>query len=315
VPLLKNLRPDAPFIDLNSLQHTGRRADILKAGYSQNLYSCRPKGDYHTLSKKTVVDPRISLGWKFTKDMIIRGAAGIYHQFPRIEFYMQSDKFELKPEQATHYILGYEFNKNEGVFLFRVEGYYKQYKDLVSFDPNTFRYNSGGNGFAKGVDVFIKSSVANKYATWISYAYTDSKRKANQTAPEISANYDITHNLTFVGSINITDNIVTGMTYRISTGKPYTPVTGSVYDSAYSLYAPIYGVTNSGRFPTYQRMDVNFQYIFSFFGRFAVAVFSVNNVLNQKNLYDYTYNFDYSEQKEIITTNKRQFYLGLGVQF
>ena len=55
--------------------------------------------------------------------------------------------------------------------------------------------------------------------------------------------------------------------------------------------------------------------MFSLFGRFAIAVFQINNLLNSKNLYDYTYNADYTERKEIITTNKRQFYMGLGVQF
>jgi hypothetical protein len=273
------------------------------------------RADYHTLSKKTVLNPRISLGWKFAKDMVVRSAAGLYNQYPALEYYAQANNYNLKPEQAIHYILGYEFNKNEGVFLFRVEGYYKDYKNLVLRDKNNFLYNSEGNGFAKGVDVFIKSSVANKYSTWISYAFTDSKRKQYEASTVVSANYDITHNLTFVGSYNITDNMVTGITYRISTGKPYTPVTGGIYDTSYNVYRPVYAETNSGRFPTYQRMDVNFQYIFSLFGRFAVAVFSLNNVLNNKNLYDYTYNFDYTEQREIITTNKRQFYLGLGVQF
>ena len=319
VPSLSyNLRLDAPFIDINSSSHTGRIGGYVEAQikpFKTFFTIAGIRTDYHTLSKNSAVDPRLSLGWKFAKDHILRGTVGIYHQFPRLEYYAQASNFALKPEQATHYILGYEFNKSEGLFLFRVEGYYKDYKNLVIRDPNSFLYSTVGKGAAKGVDVFIKSRVTNKYSTWISYAYTDSKRRQYEAKTEVSANYDITHNLTFVGSYNVTDNITTGLTYRISTGKPYTPVNGSIYDSTYNVYEPIYSKTNSGRFPTYQRMDINFQYFFSLFGRFAIAVFQINNLLNQKNLYDYTYNFDYSERKEIITTNKRQFYLGLGVQF
>jgi hypothetical protein len=313
-----NLRLNAPSLYLNAKNHTGRVGAYIETELkpAKTFFTVAGlRADYHTLSQKTVLNPRISLGWKFAKDMVVRSAAGLYNQYPALEYYAQAYNYNLKPEQAIHYILGYEFNKNEGVFLFRVEGYYKDYKNLVLRDKNNFLYNSEGNGFAKGVDVFIKSSVANKYSTWISYAFTDSKRKQYEASTVVSANYDITHNLTFVGSYNITDNMVTGITYRISTGKPYTPVTGGIYDTSYIVYRPVYAETNSGRFPTYQRMDVNFQYIFSLFGRFAVAVFSLNNVLNNKNLYDYTYNFDYTEQREIITTNKRQFYLGLGVQF
>lgn len=313
-----NIRTDAPYFDLNNLSHTGRVGGYVEAQikpFKSFFTIAGLRTDYHTLSKKTVADPRLSLGWKFAKDNIVRGAIGIYHQFPKLEYYAQSENFNLKPEEATHYILGYEYNLNEGLFLFRVEGYYKDYRDLVIRGQNTFLYTSGGKGIAKGVDVFLKSSVTNKYSTWISYAYTDSKRRQYDALNVTSANYDITHNLTFVASYNITDAIVTGITYRVSTGKPYTPITGGIFDSTYSLYQPVYAGTNSGRFPTYHRLDINFQYIFSLFGRFAVAVFQINNLLNSKNLYDYTYNADYSERREIVTTNKRQFYMGLGVQF
>lgn len=316
--LAYDINLNAPYFDLNSLNHAGRVGAYIEAQIKPaKKFFIIPgvRTDYHTLSKKSVIDPRLSMGWKFAKDMTLRGAVGIYHQFPRLEYYAQSDNYNLKPEQATHYILGYEFNKMEGLFLFRVEGYYKDYKNLVLRDKNSFLYSSTGKGYAKGIDVFLKSSVTNKYSTWISYAYTDSKRSQYDAQNEAPAAYDITHNLTFVASYNISDVITTGLTYRLSTGKPFTPITGAVYDPQYNVYQPIYAETNSGRFPTYQRMDINFQYLFSLFGRFAIAVFQINNVLNQKNLYDYTYNFDYTKREEIVTTNKRQFYMGLGLQF
>lgn len=313
-----DLSLDAPAFDVSNREHTGRLGAYVEAQIKPvKTFFLIPgvRLDNHTLSKKTVIDPRLSIGWKFAKDMVLRGAVGIYHQFPKLEYYAQSNSYDLKPEQAAHYILGYEFNKMEGVFLFRVEGYYKEYKDLVLRDKNTFLYTSGGKGYAKGIDVFLKSSVTNKYSTWISYAYTDSKRSQYDAVTLSPANYDITHNLTFVASYNVTDVITTGLTYRVSTGKPYTPITGGVYDPVTNNYQPVYAETNSGRFPTYHRMDINFQYIFSLFGRFAIAVFQINNLLNNKNLYDYTYNYDYTKQIEIVTTNKRQFYLGLGLQF
>jgi len=319
VPMLSyDLALNAPSFDINSKNHTGRIGGYLEAQtkpFKSFFIIAGLRTDYHSLSKKTVLDPRLSLGWKFAKDMVLRGAVGLYHQFPGLEYYAQTTNFELKPEQATHYILGYELDKMNGVFMFRVEGYYKDYKNLVLRDPNTFLYTSNGKGIAKGIDVFLKSTITNKYSTWISYAYTDSKRSQYENQKEVSANYDITHSLTFVASYNITDNITTGLTYRVSSGKPFTPITGSTFDSTYNVYQPMYGDANSERFPVYNRMDVNFQYLFSLFGRFAIAVFQINNVLNQKNLYDYTYNADYSIRKEIVTTNKRQFYLGLGVQF
>lgn len=309
-----NLRPDAASINVNSKIKTGRVGGYLEAQLKlSKTFFVIPgiRGDYHTLSKEFSFDPRFSLGYKFAKDNVLRASVGVYHQYPDLQFYSQSSNNNLKPQQAIHYILGYELNKMDGLLLFRVEAYYKDYKNLVSTDPNTYLYNSSGSGFAKGIDVFLKSKVTNKYSTWISYSYTDSKRKFN--GMQISGDYDITHSMTTVASYSFNDNLTMGLTYRISTGKPYTDVTSSTFDSTQNVFVPYYETKNSSRFPTYHRVDMNAQYIFALFGKFAVAVFALNNVFNQTNLYGYTYNFDYTQKREIVTTNRRTVYVALGV--
>lgn len=312
-----NLGLNAPSFYITSKKISGRAGLYAESQYriTKKFFTIAGlRSDYHTLSRKMSFDPRISFGYKIFKDNVIRAAGGLYHQYPSLQYYAQSINNNLKPEQAVHYILGYEINKMDGLFLFRVEAYYKDYKNLVLYDENNFTYYSGGKGFAKGIDVFLKSRVAGKYSAWISYSYTDSRRRQYDARGITSANYDITHNITGVASFGITDDLVTGISYRISTGKPYTPVISSYFDSTQNVYAPLYAEKNSDRFPTYQRMDLNAQYIFSLFGRFAIVVLALNNVLNQKNLYGYTYNYDYSRKIEIVSTNKRTIYLGLGVQ-
>lgn len=72
---------------MNSNTHSGRVGGYLEAQikpFKRFFTIAGVRTDYHTLSKKSVVDPRLSMGWKFTKDMILRGAVGIYHQFPRL---------------------------------------------------------------------------------------------------------------------------------------------------------------------------------------------------------------------------------------
>jgi vitamin B12 transporter len=312
-----NLKKDAPSFNILSKKISGRAGGYLEAQYkiTKNFFAIGGvRSDYHTLSKKNVFDPRLSIGYKLFKDNVIRASVGLYHQYPSLQYFAQSTNNELKPEEAAHYILGYEIDKMNGLFLFRVEGYYKDYKNLVLFDENSFTYYSGGRGFAKGIDVFLKSKVFNKYSAWISYSYTDSKRRQYDAKEQTSADYDITHSITAVGTYYFAENFTVGLTYRISTGKPYTPVNGSVFDSTQNVYMPFYGLKNSDRFPAYQRMDVNAQYYFALFGRFAIIVMALNNVMNQKNLYDYTYNFDYSKKIEIVSTNRRSIYFGFGIQ-
>ena len=318
VPLYPyNVRLTAPSFYIASRKISGRLGAYIESQFkfTKKFFTIAGvRTDYHTLSKKESFDPRLSVGYKIFDDNVLRASVGIYHQYPALQYYAQSVNNNLKPEQAAHYILGYEINKMDGLFLFRVEGYYKDYKNLVLYDPNNFTYYSGGSGYAKGVDVFLKSKVFNKYSAWISYSYTDSKRRQYDASEQTSADYDITHSLTAVGYYNITDNFTMGLTYRISTGRPYTPIDGSYFDSTQSVYVPEYAIKNSGRFPTYHRLDLNAQFVFSLFGRFAIAVMELNNVLNQKNLYDYTYSYDYTLRKEIVSTNRRTLYLGFGLQ-
>ena len=318
VPLYSyNLALTAPSLYVSSKKLSERLGAYLESQYkiTKDFFTVGGvRTDYHTLSKKASFDPRLSFGYRIFDDNVVRASVGLYHQYPSLQYYAQSVDNNLKPEQAAHYILGYEINKMDGLFLLRVEGYYKDYSNLVLYDPNNFTYYSGGTGFAKGVDVFLKSKVFNEYSAWISYSYTDSKRRQYDASEQTSADYDITHSLTAVGYYNISDNFTVGLTYRVSTGKPYTPVNGSAFDSSQGFYIPFYALKNSGRFPTYHRLDLNAQFIFSLFGRFAIAVMELNNILNQKNLYDYTYNFDYSLRKEIVSTNRRTLYLGFGIQ-
>ena len=318
IPLFAfNLRTDAAHINLDTNTNSGRVGAYAEAQLriSKRFFLIPGvRTDYFTLADKASFDPRISFGYQLSKYNSVRGALGVYHQYPKLEYYFRAFNNDLKPEEATHYILGYEYNQ-DGNYIFRVEGYYKNYSNLVLVNKRDFIYRSQGKGYVKGVDVFLKTKIRNKFTGWISYAYCDSKREQYESVNLTPANYDITNAVSIVGSYNLSDQLVAGVSYKISTGKPFTPVKEAYFDPTQNLYIPVYGVTNSARFPTYDRLDMNLQYIFALFGKFAVAVAAVNNVLNVKNVYNYTYNFDYTQQVEVISNNQRSLYLGLGLQF
>lgn len=314
-----NIRPDAPSINYSAALHSGRIGGYGEAKMKllQDFYAITGlRSDYSTLSKKINFDPRLSMVYRISEKDYIKGATGIYHQYTSLSNNINGNNDELGPEESIHYILGYEYN-DEGDFIVRLEGYYKDYRNLVALDTtgSVYKYTNSGDGFAKGIDFFFKTRFKQKFTGWISYSYTDSKRRQYTDIIETSANYDITHNLVIVGSYNITNDLTGGVTFRIATGKPYTPVIGSTYDPVQNAYIPTYSDNKSGRFPTYKRVDMNLQYLFSILGKFAVGFIALNNVFDEKNLFTYTYNFDYSEQIPVVSTNERTIWFGVGIAF
>jgi hypothetical protein len=311
-----NIRPTAPSRNIDTTAKSGRLGAYVETQMrlTDKFFAITGvRTDYHTLSQKISFDPRLSVGYQVSEFNVFRAAVGLYHQYPTPDNYLRAIDNDLKAQDAIHYILGYEFNV-AGDIVFRVEGYYKDYKNLVAIDQNDFTYKSIGSGFAKGIDVFLKYKYENKFTGWISYAYSDSKRRQYDATTETSSDYDITHNMSFTGNYNITDAINVGLSYRISTGKPYTPVVSSLFDPVQNVYVPTYAERNSDRFPTYTRLDASFQYITSVFNRFCVMFVSFNNVFDAKNLYQYNYNTDYSEKIDVRSNNKRIVWFGIGVQ-
>lgn len=311
-----NIRPDAPSLFIDVASNSGRLGSYLETRYriTNNLFSIAGvRSDYHTFSEKLSFDPRLSMVYVFDQMNSLKAATGIYHQFTSTQNYLQANNADLDPEEAVHYILGYEHN-NEGDLIFRLEGFYKDYTKLVNRDRQTGFYTTQGSGFAKGIDLFLKYRKRGLFTGWISYSLVDSKRQQYDARSLTSANYDITHNLSVVGTFTIDNFWSTGMTYRISTGRPFTPVINSVFDPLQNAYIPEYAERNSDRFPTYHRVDINLQRFFTLFDRFAIAFASVNNLFDVDNLFTYSYNFDYSDRIPVRSTNKRTVYFGFGLQ-
>lgn len=318
VPLyFYNLKPGAPSLTLREIENTGR------AGFYSELTGKLTgklavigglRSDYYTISKEVIIDPRLSIVYKITDNSYLKGAAGIYHQNPALNYFVQSFGKKLLPEKAIHYILGYEYNR-DGDYIFRVESYYKDYMNLVLFDRYYQNFSSDGYGFAKGIDAFLKVRFRGKFNGWISYSLTDSRRKQYNATGVSPANFDITHNFSIVGEYNLSDVMTIGAIYRISTGSPYTPVTGSVFNQEQNVYIPIYAEENTGRMPTYTRFDMNYQYYTTLFNRFTVLVLAISNILNTNNLNEYTYTADYGVMKGVSFNNPRTVYIAIGMQF
>ena len=232
------------------------------------------RGEYSDLFEETTLSPRASLAFKTGKNSQLSLAYGDFYQQP------QSDvlKFNtsLQAEKTQHFILNYQYTANNRIF--RAELYRKEYTNLVtyntefaSFDSN---YNSLGDGFAQGLDVFWRDNESIKNVDyWVSYSYLDTERKYQNFPIEATPNFVNNHNLSVVAKYFITDwKSQIGFSYNFGSGRPYTNPneTGFLQEKTKS----------------FNSLSLNWAYLIS---QQKILYFSVNNVFGFNNVNGYQY--------------------------
>jgi outer membrane cobalamin receptor len=300
-----DIRPGAPATVLDA-GINGNRAGV----YSE-IQSANPLGIRNFMLSAGVrydrvpqvslgwTDPRISAAYKLNGNSSLRFSWGIFHQLPDPKLFRPEDgNPNLKPMEAVHYILSYDYsfdNQNS----FRIETYYKKYLDLP-LENAINNYDNSGNGFADGVDIIYKGDFPFGITGWISYGYINTKRLWMDYEKLTNSSFDITNNLSIILKYNLTEHFQLGLNIKYATGRPYTPVVSSEYNDQLKIYTPEYAFTNSGRFPDYKRVDLRLTY----FGQLTegislVAYMEGLNIFDFNNIFGYTYSPDYSQRSTI----------------
>jgi len=252
------------------------------------------RGEYESISKKYIIDPRLSLIYSLTIHSNLTASWGIYHQFPEPSYY---DSYVGNPQltsmKASHYIVGYAFQKENKIF--RLEGYYKNYNNLLLEDEG-LNYVNNGHGYSRGIDVFAKNSYG-RFSGWISYSWLKAQRKWMDLPVLASPYFDITHNLTVVLNASLPKNFSAGISFRYATGKPYTPAPGQYHKA---------------RVPAYAKLDLSLSYLYSFFeNNMTVFYLGISNLEGRINIFDYRYSPDYQRRDAVESSFGRSVYFGV----
>jgi hypothetical protein len=205
--------------------------------------------------------------------------------------------------------------------LVRVESYWKPYDDLlVRTGPE--RYANAGTGHARGIDVFAKygAFLKTRVSGWVSYSLLDAERtQPRDVGTEVvlddgPAPFDLTHQASVVGKVEVVPRVYAGASYRLTSGAPYTPVVETRTGPSGSVL-PVDGPVGSERLPTYQRLDVQLSYFWPLGdGRHVLFYAAVNNALDRRNVLGVTYPPDYSAPEYQRTLFRRSAYVGVTVQ-
>jgi len=230
--------------------------------------------EYNTLSKKISVDPRISLALKTGEESQLSMAYGNFRQSaPKTMLRVSSG---LGSEKATHFIVNYQIMSNNRTF--RIEGYWKEYQDLVTFDPAfpylPDSYSNAGDGYARGFDIFFRDGKSLRNIDyWLSYSYLDTEREYRDYPYRASPTFTSEHNFSAVYKHFITSiRTQIGFTYSFGSGRPYNDPNKELF--------------NGEQTPNYHDLSSNF----SFLAKSNIIVYaSITNILNRENIFGYEY--------------------------
>jgi hypothetical protein len=233
--------------------------------------------EYSNLTNNYSIVPRASLARKTGENSQVSIAYGIFGQSAQNDYRKFNN--DLKPEQAAHYILNYQYNKNDRVF--RAEAYYKQYKDLVKYQslnlPVKESYNNLGDGYAKGIDLFWRDRTTFKNIDYfISYSYIDTKRDYQNYPVAAPPRFAANHNLSVVYK-QWFDKIhsLVGISYNFTSGRPY--------------YNPNNPEFMADHTKCYNDISFNISHLRKVFNRQAVIHLSASNIFGFDNVYSYRY--------------------------
>ena len=269
------------------------------------------------LDKANIV-PRVSLAYKLGAKTQASLAYGVFYQKPEKEFYLRNYVFDdLAYTKATHYIANVQQVSRD--YTFRLEAFYKKYNELTktftSKGSNIIdSVGGGGFGHAKGIELFWRDRKTFKNVDyWISYSYLDTKRDYLNYPYAIQPNFAANHTASLVVKKFVTKlKTQFNGSYTFASGRPY-------YNIRYDNGSAKFTIAEQGKTIPYHSMSFSVNYLPNIgkqgAKRFAVWVFSVNNVIGNNQVFGYNFSADGTRKEAIVPTAKRFFFLGCFLSF
>lgn len=240
--------------------------------------------------EEVAIQPRGELQIKLTKPWTVRLSAGAFRRPP--EFQSELLEKQLKSERSTQLISGLQWEPREGI---RTQGsiYYYDRSALITREADGMLGNNG-RGKTVGAE-FLGTYRGGPWFAWLSYSYSRSERVDQPGAEERLFSYDQPHSLNAALSWK-RGKWQLGGRFQVYSGLPFTPATGSVFDSDRNVYVPLYAEPNSDRAPIHHQLDLRVDRTWKL-GPVALTGFiDVQNVYANESTVTYFYSFDYSQR-------------------
>jgi hypothetical protein len=293
------------------------------------------RGEYYSRVKSQAYDPQCGIKFELSKEWDVYFRSGLYQLFP-MEF-MKTDptygNADLTSEKVIHYIGGIDFSDKN--FSFRLEGFYKNYYDLIE-DDSDYHYNNHGVRNVYGGDVYLqKKAVKGDWVSgWLAYTYVNGLELVTERSPEkIDSPYPTPLNTWFMPTylrahtlstlleltynkndgtpwLNWMDQWRISFDFRALSGKAYTPVTNFISSDIPGVGTMYYfqnGGYNSAWTPPVLKLDIKVTFQgspLSLLNIFGINIDSTSyisfiNVFNNENITDYAYSIKNGQLQQV----------------
>ncbi len=225
--------------------------------------------EYNSLNETVGIDPRLSLAFKTGQSGQVSFAYGTFRQTPQNDF-LKIDQ-TLRSEKAEHFILNFQRIENNRTV--RVEGYYKEYSDLIKINSNGELTNTG-TGYARGLEFFWRDNRSiRRLDYWASYSFLDTRRDYLNFPSEATPSFASVHNFSLVAKYFINSlKSQASATYSFASGRPYND--------------PNQDRFNGSQTPAYHDLSISWSYL----PRPNIIVFlSCTNVTGRDNIFGYEF--------------------------
>jgi len=259
--------------------------------------------DYTREIGSASLDPRLAARWRVASATVIKAAVGVYQQEPQPdELARDIGNPDLVHERSVSTSVGFEHALAPGVDL-DVTGFYKRLDRLVvrnaaaTVDPSQPPYLNTGVGRVYGIEALLRARVGERFFGWVAYTFQRALRTDRPGAAERRFDFDQPHNLTALGTYQLNPRWSLGARFRLVSGNPTTPVTGSVYDAVSDVFVPLYGPVNSTRLGTFHALDVRVDRTWTY-ERWKLSLYlDVQNVYNRQNPEGVSYSYDFRQSE------------------
>ena len=249
---------------------------------------------------QSYTEPRVGLEWNWSEQTLLSAGWGRHNQQPSGQQIAPNfGNPQLSHIRADHSVVGVS-HKPDIDWLWKAEAYHKKFSDLVVgvSDP-AINYVNGASGSAYGAELLVKKEATEKLSGWLALTLSRSERRNDLTGETFRFEYDQPINATLISNYKISREWSVGGKWAYTSGRPYTPITGTSGTYPDGRPIPVYAGINSGTLPDYHRLDLRIDRHYIFDAWKLNAYFELNNVYRRQNVVGYDYGPNYDKKEAI----------------